>query len=186
MISCKVDAVEWRQELERVGPRLRVKGFVGDWRSRLLHLGRYVGDVEGMGEGVKGLKVLQTKAREDVDRVKRGEVIINGAFGDLSEEREVYRKAEGIALGMREKEEEERDRLALELSDVVGKLEEVKDKIDVKSDTDTTPIVRMREGLKFIKQENKDLEIEIGVLYNVITKLGGRRAYVNIEDSDDG
>ncbi len=69
-----------------------------------------------------------------------------------------------------EKSHEERTErnkhLAGKLAQTLKELEEVKKMMDEKGNsmTDTTPLVQIRESLQRLKDENKELDIRIGVL----------------------
>ncbi|GMH60288.1 hypothetical protein TrRE_jg1107, partial [Triparma retinervis] len=160
---------------ERVGPRLKVRGGGGgEWRDRLRDVGRYHKAIGGNLEvAEKGLRNVNENTVSEGGRIRRASKMVNRMFSGLAEECKMYRKAEVITSGMRVKSEEENDRLARALGGVRDQLEEVTEKIAEKSDTDTRPLVRMRSALKVIKGENKDLEVELGVLRSMVLRLRG-------------
>ncbi len=65
-----------------------------------------------------------------------------------------------------EERTERKKHLAEKLAQTLKELEEVKKMMDEKGNsmTDTTPLVQIRESLQRLKDENKELDIRIGVL----------------------
>lgn len=68
--------------------------------------------------------------------------------------------------------------LSLELTDIKKK---IKDK--GKSMTDVSPLVALRTAVTKLKEENKGLDIKLGLLYHKLTTL--RAEEVNLEENDE-
>lgn len=73
---------------------------------------------------------------------------------------------------------EQLEQLSLQLTDIKKK---IKDK--GKSMTDVSPLVEIRAAIMRLKEENKSLDIKLGLLYHELTKL--RAEEVNLEEEND-
>jgi len=76
------------------------------------------------------------------------------------------------------------EQLSLELTDIKKK---IKDK--GKSMTDVTPLVEIRAAISKIKEENKELDMKLGLMYHELTTLRAedeKNLEENDETSDDG
>ena len=95
MVVSKLDSIEWRSELERVGPRLKVGKLQasGNWQGRIKSMVVYGDKCSVEGKKVEGdLEGVGRRVGEEKERVRRGE----GSVNNLDEVRKGKRTMEEV------------------------------------------------------------------------------------------
>ncbi|XP_065843403.1 intraflagellar transport protein 57 homolog [Oscarella lobularis] len=166
------DAVEWRLEVERVLPLLKVRVRGGaledkDWRSRVERMGVHRADIErAMSETRGQLDRLHAEITRALDKIASREKYINQ---QLERQIEEYRVAQDKLADAQQRYKGSSGsvtELSKILSDVTEELEMVKAKMDERgtSMTDSGPLVRIKQSLQRLKAENVQMDLRMGVL----------------------
>uniref|UniRef100_A0A3B5MQP7 Intraflagellar transport protein 57 homolog n=1 Tax=Xiphophorus couchianus TaxID=32473 RepID=A0A3B5MQP7_9TELE len=173
ILESTVDAAEWRLEVERVLPQLKVtiRTDNKDWR---IHLDQMHQHRDGIKSSLKDTKSYLDKLQEDIgktlEKVSSREKYINNqlealiqeyrnAQARLSEAKERYRQA---SVGVMT-----RTRVLAEISE---ELEKVKQEMEDKgsSMSDGAPVVKIKQSLTKLKQEVVQMDVRIGVVEHTL------------------
>ncbi|CAN0444038.1 unnamed protein product, partial [Discosporangium mesarthrocarpum] len=89
MLEAKIDPVEWKRELERVGPKLKVNqpGMGKDWRSHLEQTKKHeMGIAAVVPQTTSQLGVIGAEMTESMEKMRSKERFINNQHDSLREE----------------------------------------------------------------------------------------------------
>ncbi|KAK0178809.1 hypothetical protein PV327_007658 [Microctonus hyperodae] len=169
ILESQTDTEEWKLELERVIPQLKVtiKTDSRDWRSHLEQMKQLRGNIETNFNGTKiQLDKLQLDIGNTLDKIKTRETHLNkqleptlNEFRSLQEElskiKEHYRDVSGGVT--------ERTRTLNKLSE---ELDQIKKEMDERgsSMTDGTPLINIKKTITKMKSEISEMNVRIGVL----------------------
>ncbi|XP_035987247.1 intraflagellar transport protein 57 homolog isoform X3 [Fundulus heteroclitus] len=173
ILESTVDAAEWRLEVERVLPQLRVtiRTDNKDWR---IHLDQMHQHRDGITSSLRDTRSYLDKLQEDMgktlEKVGSREKYINkqleqliqeyrSAQAKLSQAKERYKQASGG--------ETERSRVLAEISE---ELEKVKQEMEDKGSSmcDGAPLVKIKQSLTKLKQEMVQMDVRIGVVQHTL------------------
>ncbi|XP_008217705.1 intraflagellar transport protein 57 homolog [Nasonia vitripennis] len=169
ILESTVDAEEWKLELERVEPMLKLNTNADDrdWREHLNQMKTLHSSMTENLSGTKGqLAKLYTDIGRALDKISTREIHLNrqldpqlqelrGLQEELSKVKEQYRDISGGVT--------ERTRT---LNKLTEELEQVKKEMDERgsSMTDGTPLINIKKTISKMKSEISEMSIRIGVL----------------------
>ncbi|KAL3884532.1 hypothetical protein ACJMK2_024666, partial [Sinanodonta woodiana] len=173
ILESKTDAADWRLEVERVLPQLKVtiRTDNKDWR---VHVEQMHSHKDGIETSLIETKTYLDKLHEEITRtlekISSREKYINnqlehllgefrGTQDNLAETKERYRQASGGVT--------ERSR---QLADVTEELEKVKQEMEDRgsSMTDGAPLVKIKQANQQLKKETTQMDIRIGVVEHIL------------------
>lgn len=175
-IESQVDAAEWKLELERVAPQLRVVSAADqkDWRSHLEAAHKHQDEITRTFPEVK---VLLDHVANDVsqmlEKVETREKYVNNQLEPLSAEYQHHReKLNGVQERYNNATGAVSD-LTNELARVSEELEKVKQVMATKGDNiaDTKPLNDLKGSIDKLNKEVKLMEVRIGVVRNTLLKV---------------
>nr|XP_027217532.1 intraflagellar transport protein 57 homolog [Penaeus vannamei] len=160
---------EWRLELERVLPQLKVtiRTDNRDWRSHIEQMHEHRSKIdETLNFTQKQLDGLHSEITRSLEKIHSREKYLNGQLEPLLLE---YRNLQNVAAESREQYRQVSGRLvekSHELAQISDELDRVKHEMEERgsSMTDGTPLVNIRKGLTRVKQEVTAMEVRIGVV----------------------
>ena len=169
IIEADVDAMEWKKELERVAPKLKFKILAAgkEWKTHLVeakHHEKKIGNI--LPNAQAQLTSIQSSIASSLERIQQKEGYMNQQFDNLSRE---YREMQEKFRDINERYNRSNDNVQ-ELTNSLGiindQLEEAKARQEERgsSMTDTKPLVRMKDALKALQEEMKEMELKIGVV----------------------
>ena len=169
IIESRVDPIEWKTELERVGPRLRTNmNNVGkEWRSHIEQTKKHEDTIKKEIPTTEGtLQQISIHLGNAAEKVKTKEKYVAAQFSHLAAEyakvreslKEVEDRYQGSATNV--------SNLTNDLATVSDQLNEIKGAMDStgSSMTDTSPLVKIKSALQEIKVEISHFELRIGVV----------------------
>ena len=167
MIS-KVNQAEWNLELERVLPKLKSKinSEGREWRSHLEQTKKHSALlVQYLPDTRNSLSQLNDNLSKLVDRISIKEKSISRDFQHLSEEYMVKKQELDSLLNLYEDFNQSIREMSNELSIKVEESENMKAQMADKNSsmTDTSPIRLIKLALQNLKNEMKQMEIQLGV-----------------------
>eukprot|EP00731_Ephydatia_muelleri_P030340 Em0021g863a len=167
------DAQEWRLEVERVLPALKiqVRQDNRDWRAHYEEMLQYR---EGIGSSLSETKVyldgLHQEIAKTLEKISSREKYINNQLEHLIQDfrtsqdklAEVKERHRGAGSSVTE--------LARELAQVTEELEGVKAEMDEKgtSMTDAGPLVKIKQALTRLKNECVEMQVRTGVVEHTL------------------
>lgn len=191
MLETDLDPVEWKMELERVGPRLKCKhvSHGKEWRAHLETTRKHERTISKiLPPTQQQLKAIEASISSAIERVVSKEKYINSQFDT--------RNAEFRAAQQRQAELEERqqatsntvEELSNTLAIVTDRLEEVRGHQESRGNsmTDTKPLMRIKKALKKLKGEMINMEIRIGVVGHTLMQAKMRNKHSEMEMGPDG
>jgi len=186
MLESNVDANEWKLEIERVLPLLKVhiRADNKDWRNHYEQMQQYSNGIsQTLQETQSQLDKLHQEISKTLEKVASREKYINnqlegkiqdfrGKQDNLAVLKEKYNQSSG---GVTE--------LTQQLSQITDELEQVKIQMDERGTnmTDAGPLVRIKQALSKLKQECVEMDLEIGVLEHALLQ-GKVREKLGLED----
>eukprot|EP00057_Strongylocentrotus_purpuratus_P029037 XP_011683511.1 PREDICTED: intraflagellar transport protein 57 homolog [Strongylocentrotus purpuratus] len=169
IMESSVDANEWRLEVERVTPSLKVhiRTDNKDWRTHVDQMHLHKDGIETALSETKGyLDKLQKEITRTLEKIGSREKYINnqlehllqdfrGTQDGLAEVKEQYRQASGGVT--------ERTR---QLAEVTEELERIKQEMEERgsSMTDGSPLVKIKQALQRLKNEVIQMDVRVGVV----------------------
>lgn len=192
------DANQWKLEVERVTPSLKVhiRTDNKDWRTHVDQMHQHRDGIESALSETKGhLDKLHKEISRTLEKISSREKYINnqlehhlqefrGVQDSLAEIKEQYRQASGGVT--------DRTRTLAEISE---DLERVKQEMEERgsSMTDGSPLVKIKQSLQRLKNEVTQMDVRIGVLQHSLMQAKLRdksnlQKDLNkpIEDEDEG
>ncbi|XP_053696550.1 intraflagellar transport protein 57 homolog [Sabethes cyaneus] len=173
----KVDSLtaseNWRLELERVLPQLKVvvKTDPRDWRAHLEQIRSLRSNIETASEETDGqLKKLQTDIAYVMEKIESREKHLNNDLKDLIHSYkgiliEYNQVNKQIKESSGEKTDKEHD-----LSKITNELENIKVQMEQRGNsmTDGSPLINIKKAIFRIKEEICDMDIKIGVMEHTL------------------
>ena len=173
ILESNTDSEQWRLEVERVAPGLKVtvKTDSRDWRSHLeqMHLYR-AGIEESLTMTSSSLDRMQADIAKTLEKISSREKYINSQLeSQLTEYRQLsqansqfkeqYRDVSGGVT--------ERSRVLAQITDDI---ETIKSEMEERgsSMTDGSPLVNIRKNLARVRQEILGMDVRIGVLEHTV------------------
>ena len=174
---------EWALEVERVAPRLRSGegGGIGDWRAHFEQaekLGKIfsseipnlVPQLKSMVSEIRRVNDLAYAKEKTISEMFDSKIApVKGMKAERAELENVHDAAAAEVAQLRE-----------ELNNLTGQYEEAKKELDEKSEsaTDTQPMVKLRQVIKDMHQEVKEMDIRIAaalhaLMQHKIKQIGG-------------
>jgi len=174
ILHAQVDPIEWKTELERVGPKLRAQqnlSTYNEWRSHVDQTITNKSQIEKvLGDTQTDLQTMHRGVSEELSRMQTKERYINNQFSPLCMEfKDIKRKLEELQ-SKGGKANEVVAKLTNELSEVTEKLDDLKESFESKDSGihDTSPLVRIKASLQQIKSEVNQFDLRIGVISNTL------------------
>lgn len=168
VLESNVNEEEWRLEVERVLPLLRVtlKTDTRDWRSHLDQMRTHKQKIEDTLRTVRSqLEKLSTDMGTGLDKIATREKMLNSQLaGQLTkfrtaqdELRHVTERYQELSVGVQERQKQ--------LSKVSDELAGVKQEMEQRgsSMTDGSPLINIKKAISTLKSELKSINIQIGV-----------------------
>lgn len=173
ILESTTDAADWRLEVERVMPQLKVtiRTDNKDWRVHLEQMHQHHEGIEtSLTESNQQLDKLQDDISRTLEKIASREKYINSQLEHLlmnfrsvqdalAETKEKYRQASGGVT--------ERSRA---LAEITEELEKIKQEMDERgsSMTDGAPLVRIKQSIQQLKKESKQMDIRAGVVEHIL------------------
>jgi len=172
-IEPSIEPEEWRLELERVLPQLKVT-VVSDGKEWRTHIAQAKAHHEAVAERMPAstgaLEKIRNELTETLDMVGKIEQKLN--MQCESDIQEYAAKQADFAAKQEEynKSSELINRLQTELAAVTEELQTIKGRMDERGSAmmDTSPIVKIKSALTKLKQEARAMEIRIGVVSHTL------------------
>lgn len=189
ILESKTDATEWKLEVERVLPQLKVtiKTDNKDWRTHIEQMHTYQESIDDSLKDTKGyFEKLYEEISRTLEKISSREKYINNQLDEpmqnfrnyqdrLSEIKETYRnRSHGI---------NERTQL---LSSVTNDLQRIKEEMEEagQSMTDGSPLIKIKKAMDNINSDMKNMDIRIGVLEHILLQSKLRSKDLIHEEKD--
>lgn len=174
VLESNQDAAEWRLEVERVLPMLKVhiRTDNKDWRLHVEQMHQHQSDIEtSMVETQSQLDKLYTEVTRTLEKIGSREKYINQQLETQIEE---YRNLQDKLAEVQQRYKNSSGSVndfTRDLAQITDELETVKAQMDERgtSMTDSGPVVKLKQGLQRLRAENIQMELRIGVLEHVLT-----------------
>lgn len=173
ILESTTDAADWRLEVERVTPQLKVtiRTDNKDWRVHLEQMHQHRDGIEtSLTETKVHLDKLHDEISHTLEKIASREKYLNNqlehllqdfrlAQDQLAETKEKYRQASGGVT--------ERSRM---LAEVTEELEKVKQEMEERgsSMTDGAPLVKIKQAIQQLKKDITQMDIRSGVVEHVL------------------
>ena len=172
-IESRVPAAEWRMEVERVAPQLRVTVVQDskDWRSHLEQAKQHHESIKKIvPSSMSMLRGVEAAARDAVEKVSQREKYINSQFDAACADYRQARDALSVVQERYNKQTERVAELTNEFARISEELEQVKGNLDERSGniSDTSPLVKIKNAIARLTDELKGMEVRIGVAQHTL------------------
>jgi len=176
IMESTTDAAEWKLEVERVLPQLKVtiRSDNKDWRVHVDQMHQHEESINtSLKETQSQLNKLYDEITRTLEKISSREKYLNSQLeahliefrkqqNILAETKEQYRQA-GVGVT-------DRTRILAEASDELDRI-----KMDMEergsSMTDGAPLVRIKQAMSKLKEECQQMEIRTGVLQHVLLRI---------------
>jgi len=176
VIEAKIDPEEWKVELERVGPKLKITlaADTKDWRSHLEQAHNHKKEIEQLLPDSKShLDRVRDDVTGELEKISTRERFLNGQFDAIIMEYRLVREKYAEIQERHGKSSEAISELTNELGRVTEELEEVKRVLEERGSniSDTSPVVKMKEAIQTLQAELTQMEVRIGVVESSLTQV---------------
>jgi|EP01049_Picozoa_sp_SAG25_P005358 estrogen-related receptor beta like 1 len=173
MLESKVDPHQWRMELERVAPQLKVvlHSSAKEWRSHLDQAVSLEKQIDAaMSKTLEPLGHIMTEVSEALEKISGREKVVNQNFDHIISE---FRNVKEQLLRLQEQYDGSSgtiQNLTRELAQVSDELSHVKSTMDKRGNsmTDTSPLIDIKKALSRIKTEAKQMDLRIGAVEHTL------------------
>uniref|UniRef100_A0A8D8S1M7 Intraflagellar transport protein 57 homolog n=2 Tax=Cacopsylla melanoneura TaxID=428564 RepID=A0A8D8S1M7_9HEMI len=168
ILESNVDEEEWRLEVERVLPSLRVtlKSDTRDWRSHLDQIRTHKQRIEETMKAAEAhLDKLSNDMGTSLNKIATREKMLNEQLSEhlarfrtaQDELRHVTERYRELSVGVGERQKQ--------LNKLSEELNSVKQEMDQRgsSMTDGSPLINIKKAISMLKSELKSINIQIGV-----------------------
>jgi estrogen-related receptor beta like 1 len=169
ILQAMVDPIEWKTELERVGPKLRSNqstSATNEWRSHVDQTVTSKSQIEKvLGDTQSELSNMNKKVSSELNHMRMNEKYLNNQYNSLGLEfvhvknkLEELEKRTGTA-------HETVTKLTNDLSELSERLDDLKESFESRDSglNDTSPLVKIKSALQQIKSEIHFFDMRIGV-----------------------
>uniref|UniRef100_A0A6T2CRA7 Intraflagellar transport protein 57 homolog n=1 Tax=Eutreptiella gymnastica TaxID=73025 RepID=A0A6T2CRA7_9EUGL len=168
-IETSVHPDDWRMELERVTPMLKLsrRNESKDWRSHLDWIWSLLETIEKWFPEVKAqLDKITNDINKGIEKIQKRELILSQQFEIWVDHFRTQKKDHMAITENHRTSSEGVGTLTNELVQITEMLDSVKAEISGREEkmTDTSPLVKIKESMNKIKHEVKEMELRIGVL----------------------
>lgn len=171
-----VDPNEWLLEVERVGPRLKFAadptgGDSREWRLHLEQTKQLKSNIlKDLPETELKLKRIADDLSKCLERISTQERKINSSMGEITGNYRVQANALNEVQLRYKQSNENVAELSSQLQQINERIEEIQDKIDKQGKivTNTSPLQGIKEALKALRVETKDMELRGAVLSHAL------------------
>jgi len=168
VLESKVNVDEWKLEIERVLPLLKVhiRADVKDWRTHYEQMQSYSNGIKHtLTDTHTQLDKLHEEISKTLEKISSREKYINNQLEGKIQD---YRSDQDKLAAIKEKYEESSGgvhELTQNLSNITDELEQVKIQMEERGTnmTDSGPLVRIKQALSKLNQEIMEMELQIGV-----------------------
>ncbi|TPX71211.1 hypothetical protein SpCBS45565_g01276 [Spizellomyces sp. 'palustris'] len=177
----KIDPAEWKLEVERVTPMLRVQiaNDNKDWRIHVESMKHHHSTItSSMSETQSQLNKLHADIEKTLEKISSREKYINTQFESQTEEYRVLqdqlselKQKYGVASSNVTELTNELSRISEELDSVKKELKETPQSQmdDIGSGmTDSKPLVAIKQGVAKLKTEIKQMDLRVGVIQHTL------------------
>lgn len=186
LLLADIDAREWRNEVERVLPRLKVmiRNTDKDWRTRVDQMVEKAKDIDTIKpQTLLSLGKLHTEITRTLEKIDSREKYVNKQLDlkirefrehhdKLASTQEKYKQAGGTVT-----------ELTRELTSLGNELDAVKTEMDKRGNSivDGSPLVELKQALTRLKSDIQDMDLRIGVVQHTLlhAKLNERKHMTN-------
>ncbi|CAM9309528.1 unnamed protein product [Phaeothamnion confervicola] len=180
ILETRIDPVQWKQEIERVGPKLRLaQPTTGkEWRAHVTETAQHEASIKAaLPEADGHLTAIAGEVADALERVRTKERYANSQYQALQAE---YHEARDARLEVQAKVTATGGKvgeLAEELGRLTEELEEVKDHMTERGAqmSESSPLVSLKQSLQHIKGEIKTFDLRIGIVSHSLTALKVKR-----------
>jgi len=173
LIQPVVDPAEWKMELKRVAPFLRVQheDKSDSWRNHLkqskVEHKKILCEMSRCHDNFTLLNEVITTTLEHIDLKEQ---IINDQFENISREFSSYRARNSDLEQSCKDTSSSVEKLSSDLSIITKKLKHIKESVNTKGNsiTDTSPLTRMKSALQQIKSEIRSYDLQLGILEHIL------------------
>jgi estrogen-related receptor beta like 1 len=179
-IESAVDAAEWKLELERVAPQLRVIGAqeAKDWRAHLESAKKHRARVAEAFPDVKAsLERVAADVEQTLDKIEQRERFVNDQLEPLAAEYRAERERLNETQEKHDRSAEYVAGLSNELAKVSERLEEVRATAANRGEdiADTTPLNNLKASIAKLDEEMKVMEVKIGVVRGTLLRVSMKK-----------
>ncbi|KAI8894340.1 intra-flagellar transport protein 57 [Globomyces pollinis-pini] len=181
VIAPKTDPAEWRLEVERIAPllKLQLPNDNKDWRLHLQQMEHHQKNISnGMTKTQSQLSKLHGEIEQTLENIASREKYINAQFETQIDQ---YKRVQEQCSEAKQKHSiasSNVTELTNELSKVSEELDSVKSRMDDLGNgmTDSKPLIAIKQGVTKLKAEIKQMNLRIGVIENTLlnAKLKGK------------
>ncbi|KAF4320330.1 hypothetical protein BBO99_00000476 [Phytophthora kernoviae] len=184
MIMSEVDPLLWKTELERVGPRLKLRGGAGaasgkEWHTHIERSREHETIMkELLPRANTQMRLLGTQLTEATARMGVKEKTVNNQYEHLRQEYATLKEKLQAATEVSKAGADRVNVMTTEFAETTEQLRETKGVMDERGAkmTDTSPLVHIKDALKTLAAEIKNFELRIGVVSHTLLQAKCRQA----------
>jgi len=191
MIDGTIDPLQWKTEMERVGPRLKSKpwSLEKEWRSHIEQTKEHEKKIqETLPTAQVHMQNMSTQIQEAVEKMRTREQTMNSEFDGLRAGYEQLRDELKIVETKCSATRTNVNDLTNQMTTVEEANNELKETMNSReiSATDTSPLVDIKRALQTIRGDVQTFELQIGVIGHTLMQAKLRQRQAKLANREDG
>jgi intraflagellar transport protein 57 len=168
-VDSLTDSENWRLELERVLPNLKIviKSDPRDWRAHLEQMKNLKGNIEvATNDAQSHLTNLQQDITYVMEKLDSREKHLNNDFKNLIQKyKQVALELKQVNAKIKDNEQEKAEK-EQELQKVTNEVENIKIQMEQRGTqmTDGSPLINIKKAILRLKEEIAEMDVKIGVM----------------------
>eukprot|EP00293_Proteomonas_sulcata_P002669 CAMPEP_0184321250 /NCGR_PEP_ID=MMETSP1049-20130417/118007_1 /TAXON_ID=77928 /ORGANISM="Proteomonas sulcata, Strain CCMP704" /LENGTH=399 /DNA_ID=CAMNT_0026641981 /DNA_START=52 /DNA_END=1252 /DNA_ORIENTATION=- len=168
-IESSTDPAQWKVEVENVAPllKMRIEADNKEWRTHLEQTKELGDNIQEKVPNTKdNLVKLAAQINTAIESISTREKYINSQYKDLVQEYHEVQKQLTVVTTRYDERNREVSELTNELTTISETLETIRTQMEERGDsmTDTGPLVKMKDAMKKVKKDIKEMDLRIGTV----------------------
>jgi estrogen-related receptor beta like 1 len=173
IIAATIDEKEWKEELERVGPRLKsMNATLGkEWRAHIEQTKVHEKTIQATLPSAQGhMTSISAQIKDAVEKMRAKEESINNQFEPVRAEYEELATQKKLVDEKHSTTRQNVGNLTNQLSSIQEQLDDMKQDMSTResSATDTSPLVNIKHALTSIRSDVQQFDLRIGVVSHTL------------------
>eukprot|EP00290_Baffinella_frigidus_P005527 CAMPEP_0180135502 /NCGR_PEP_ID=MMETSP0986-20121125/10886_1 /TAXON_ID=697907 /ORGANISM="non described non described, Strain CCMP2293" /LENGTH=193 /DNA_ID=CAMNT_0022076247 /DNA_START=124 /DNA_END=705 /DNA_ORIENTATION=+ len=169
MIESNVDPNAWKVEVENVASMLKIRAESDnkEWRTHLELTKELQGNIENKVPGTEDqLSKLAKAITGDMEQISTREKYINSQYKDLVQDYHNVQEGLQEVTNSYEKHNSGVSEIKDQLAQISEELEQIRGQMEERGEsmTDTGPLVRIKDAMKKVKKDIKEMDLRIGTV----------------------
>ncbi|CAM9275782.1 unnamed protein product, partial [Chrysoparadoxa australica] len=175
MLETRIDPLEWKKELERVGPKLKfAQRSTKEWRGHVEQTKLHEKTIQStLPEASSKMTVMSSEVKNMLDSMRSKERYLSNNYQELCEEYQQLREKTKAAEAKHQGATTVTAELTSQLAEISEEVEELKESMNDRGSkmSESSPLIALKQSMQHVKGEIKTFDLRIGVVSNALISM---------------